>query len=39
MNASFVLLLIVLRLVIPFGAILLLGEFVQRRNVDYRTKM
>ena len=36
MNATeFVLLLTVLRLVIPFGLILLIGELVNRRNANY----
>jgi hypothetical protein len=39
MNATeFVLLLIILRLVIPFGLILLLGEIIRRRNSSYWLK-
>ena len=33
--AEFVLLLTVLRLVIPFGLILLFGELVRRHNANY----
>jgi hypothetical protein len=36
--AEFVLLLTILRLVIPFGLILLLGEFVRRRQANYWLK-
>ena len=40
MNASeFVLLLTVFRLVIPFGAILLLGEFIKRQDANHRMQM
>ena len=40
MNATgFVLLLTILRLVIPFGLILLLGEIVRRRNTNYWFKV
>lgn len=40
MNATgFVLFLIILRLVIPFGLILLLGEIIRRRGANYRLKM
>jgi hypothetical protein len=36
MNATvFVLLLTILRLVIPFGLVLLLGELIRRRNANY----
>ena len=36
MNATeFVLLLTILRLVIPFGLILVLGEFLRRRDASY----
>jgi hypothetical protein len=39
MNAPLVVLLLtVLRLVIPFGLILLLGEVVRRRNSNYWLK-
>lgn len=39
MNATeYVLLLTVLRLVIPFGLILLLGEMIRRRNSNYWLK-
>lgn len=33
--AEFVLLLTILRLVIPFGLILVLGELVRRREANY----
>ena len=36
--AEFVLLLTILRLVIPFGLILLLGEIVRRRQANYWLK-
>ena len=36
--AEFVLLLTILRLVIPFGLILLLGELIRRRNSNYWLK-
>jgi hypothetical protein len=36
--AEFVLLLTILRLVIPFGLILLLGELVRRREANYWSK-
>jgi hypothetical protein len=36
--AEFVLLLTILRLIIPFGLILLLGEFVRRRQANYWLK-
>ena len=36
--AEFVLLLTILRLVIPFGLILLLGELVRRRQANYWLK-
>jgi hypothetical protein len=40
MNATeFVLLLTVLRLVIPFGLILLLGELIRRRDANYWLKV
>lgn len=40
MNAPiFVLLLTILRLVIPFGLILLLGELIRRHNTDYWLKL
>ena len=40
MNATeFVLFLTILRLVIPFGLILLLGEFIRRREADYWMKV
>ena len=39
-NATeFVLLLTVLRLVIPFGLILLLGELIRRRDANYWLKV
>ncbi len=39
MNApEFVLLLVALRLVIPFGLILLLGELIRRRDANYWLK-
>jgi hypothetical protein len=39
MNATeFVLILTILRLVIPFGLILLLGEFFRRREANYWLK-
>ena len=37
--AEFVLLLTILRLVIPFGLILVLGELVRRHNAKYWLKM
>jgi len=37
--AEFVLFLTILRLVIPFGLILVLGELVRRRNAKYWLKM
>lgn len=36
--AEFVLLLTILRLVVPFGLILLLGELVRRREANYQLK-
>ena len=36
---EFVLLLTVLRLVIPFGLILLLGELIRRRDANYWLKV
>jgi hypothetical protein len=36
--AEFVLLLTILRLVIPFGLLLLLGELVRRRQANYWLK-
>ena len=36
--AEFVLLLTILRLIIPFGLILLLGEFARRRQANYWLK-
>jgi hypothetical protein len=36
--AEFVLLLTILRLVIPFGLILVLGELVRRREANYWLK-
>jgi hypothetical protein len=40
MNATeFVLLLAILRLVIPFGLILLVGELVRRRDANYWLKV
>jgi len=40
MNATvIVLLLTILRLVIPFGLILLLGELIRRRDANYRLKV
>ena len=40
MNATgFVLLLTILRLVIPFGLILLLGEIIRRRDANYWLKV
>lgn len=40
MNApEFVLLLVALRLGIPFGLILLLGEFIRRREANYWLKV
>jgi hypothetical protein len=36
--AEFVLLLTILRLVIPFGLLLLLGELVRRREANYWSK-
>jgi len=40
MDATFyVLVLTILRLVIPFGLILLLGEFIRRRDANYWTKV
>ena len=40
MNATlFVLLLTILRLVIPFGLILLLGELIRRRDANYWLRM
>ena len=36
--AEFVLLLTILRLIIPFGLILLLGEIVRRRQANYWLK-
>jgi len=40
MNATeFVLLLTILRLVIPFGLILLLGELIRRRDASYWSKV
>jgi hypothetical protein len=40
MNATeIVLLLAILRLVIPFGLILVLGELVRRRDANYWLKM
>jgi hypothetical protein len=40
MNATgFVLLLAILRLVIPFGLVLLLGEIIRRRNANYWLKV
>ena len=39
MNAPvFVLILTILRLVIPFGLILFLGELIRRRNTNYWLK-
>ncbi|MFN8412142.1 MAG: hypothetical protein U0Z26_07125 [Anaerolineales bacterium] len=39
MNASeFVLLLFVVRLVIPFGGLILFGEWVRRQNANYWLK-
>lgn len=39
MNATiYVLLLTILRLVVPFGLILLLGELIRRRNANYWLK-
>ena len=32
---EYILLITILRLVIPFGLILLLGEFVRRRDANY----
>ena len=37
--AEFVLFLTILRLVVPFGLILLVGELVRRRNANYWLKM
>ncbi len=40
MNATvYVLLLTLLRLVIPFGALLALGELIRRRNAKYWLNM
>jgi hypothetical protein len=40
MNAiTYVLLLTILRLVVPFGLILLLGEWIRRRNAKYWLKV
>ena len=40
MDATFyVLVLTILRLVIPFGLILLLGEFIRRRDANYWIKV
>ena len=40
MNATvIVLLLTILRLVIPFGLVLLLGELIRRRDANYRLKV
>ncbi len=40
MNAiAYVLLLTILRLVVPFGLILLLGEWIRRRNAKYWLKV
>ena len=40
MNATgFVLLLTILRLVIPFGVILVLGEVIRRRDASYWSKV
>jgi hypothetical protein len=40
MNATFyVLVLTILRLVIPFGLILLIGELIRRRDANYWLKM
>jgi hypothetical protein len=40
MNAiAYVLLLTILRLIIPFGLILLLGEWIRRRNAKYWLKV
>jgi len=36
---EYVLLLTILRLVIPFGLILLLGELIRRRDADYWLKV
>jgi hypothetical protein len=37
--AEFVLFLTILRLVVPFGLILLVGELVRRRDANYWLKM
>lgn len=36
---EYVLLLTVLRLVIPFGLVLLLGEWIRRRDANYRLEV
>jgi hypothetical protein len=36
--AEFVLLLTILRLVVPFGLILILGELIRRREANYWDK-